>query len=52
MQRYAVKQAHDPEEALPLALCKGQRLSYEHRSTRWSGWLWCTTEHGQSASEW
>jgi hypothetical protein len=32
----------------PLMLAKGERLAWEPRECEWPGWIWCTTEGGES----
>ncbi len=34
--------------AKPLALHAGEKLSVGERKSKWSGWVWCTNQKGQS----
>jgi hypothetical protein len=42
-----VKSYHSPYME-PLNLQKGERLKWEPRECEWPGWIWCTTEGGET----
>ena len=46
---YRVIKPHHPEPQDPVIFTRGEQFSFERRPTTWEGWLWCTTEDGQSA---
>jgi hypothetical protein len=46
--RYIVVKAHEPGSQAVLTLSRGERLRFERRPTEWRGWLWCTTESGET----
>ena len=45
---YRVVRAHEPDDADPLALKKGEVVRFERRRTEWDGWLWCARRPGES----
>ena len=48
MQRFRTIADHDPADPEPLMLRAGQRVRYERRESEWEGWLWCTSESGET----
>ena len=48
MQRFRAVADHDPADPEPLMLRAGQRVRFERRESEWDGWLWCTSESGET----
>jgi hypothetical protein len=46
---YQVIKSYRPEENKPWVAAAGEEVRYERKSTKYSGWLWCTNREGQSA---
>lgn len=47
-ERYRVVRSYQSPYTAPLTMRKGQRLRWEPRECEWPGWIWCTTEGGES----
>ena len=47
-ETYRVIKSYQSPYTAPLTLPKGQRLSWEPRECEWPGWIWCTTDAGES----
>jgi hypothetical protein len=47
-ERYRVTKAYHSPYTEPLTLPRGERLKWEPRECEWPGWIWCTTEEGES----
>ena len=47
-QIYRVVRAHEPDDADPFVLTKGEMVAFERRRTVWEGWLWCSKTTGES----
>jgi hypothetical protein len=47
-EKYRVVKSYESPFTEPLALPKGERLRWEPRECEWPGWIWCTTEGGES----
>ena len=46
--RYRVVKPYHSPYTEPLTMTKGERLRWEPRECEWPGWIWCTTEKGES----
>ena len=47
-ERYRVVMSYESPYTEPLTLRKGERLRWEPRECEWPGWMWCTTEGGET----
>ena len=47
-ERYRVVKSYESPYTEPLTLPKGERLRWEPRECEWPGWMWCTTEGGET----
>jgi hypothetical protein len=47
-ETYRVVVPYDSPFTEPLMLAKGERLRWEAPECEWAGWIWCTTEAGES----
>jgi len=47
-ERYRVVKSYESPYTEPLTLPKGERLRWEPRECEWPGWIWCTTDTGES----
>jgi uncharacterized protein YgiM (DUF1202 family) len=45
---YRVNQCYESSFDEPLVVCKGERLEFERRDSRWAGWIWCTSGSGKT----
>ena len=48
MERHRVIKSYESPYTEPLTLPKGERLRWEPQECEWPGWIWCTTEGGES----
>ena len=48
MQRFRAIADYDSAYPESLMLRAGQGVRFERRETEWEGWLWCTSEHGET----
>jgi len=47
-ERYRVLKAYQSPYTAPLTVHEGEWLRWEPRECEWPGWIWCTTELGES----
>ena len=47
-ERYRVVKSYESPYTEPLTLPKGERLRWEPRECESPGWIWCTTDGGES----
>ena len=47
-ERYRAVKSHESPYTEPLTLAKGERLRWEPQECEWPGWIWCTTDGGES----
>jgi hypothetical protein len=47
-ERYRVVKSYHSPYIEPLTMRQGERLRWESRECEWPGWIWCTTESGES----
>ena len=48
MERHRVIKSYESPYTEPLTLPRGERLRWEPLECQWPGWVWCTTEGGES----
>ena len=47
--KYRVKTLYESAYPEALVFKKDERLRFERKHTEWPGWIWCTTDGGESA---
>ena len=48
MERHRVVKSYESPYTEPLTLPRGERLRWEPLECQWPGWVWCTTDGGES----